>query len=172
MNNKEPVFVCGLARSGTSWISRLLSQSEELEYIGESWLISKLGDLTDWCNKILVDYKFNNFTWKEYSSDNKFFIDSIGNFYQDLLYKASDGKRFIEKTPNWNIEYLELLHDFFPDAYYILIYRDGRNQVASYEEFTLKNNKHFDFKRSCEKWSLCMDKINNVCTAPLLSSSV
>jgi len=160
MKDKQPVFVCGLARSGTSWISGSLGQSDELEYIGESWMISKLDDLTKWCNYILESYKFNNFTWKEYSSDSKFFIRSIGNFYKDLLYKASDGKRFIEKTPNWNLGNIELLSEFFPDAYYVLIYRDGRNQVESYEKFLLDKNQFFDFRECCEKWSSSMDKIN------------
>lgn len=159
MKYKQPVFVCGLARSGTSWISRTLGQSDELEYIGESWMISKLSDLANWCNYILDSYKFNSFTWMEYSDDIKFFVRAIGKFYKELLYNASNGKRFIEKTPNWNLENIELLNEFFPDAYYVLIYRDGRNQVASNEEFSLNKNQHFDFKESCVKWSLSMDKI-------------
>lgn len=170
MQDKQPVFVCGLARSGTSWITQALGQSYELVYIGESWMIAKLADLRKWCDHIQENYKFNTFTWKDYSTDNKFFVKSIGNFYKDLLYNVSGGKRFIEKTPNWNLENIELLGEFFPDAYFVVIYRDGRNQVASYEIFSeKKKNRLFDFRKNCSLWAKSMDKITLIKDNSVLS---
>jgi len=127
MNKKEPVFVCGLARSGTRWISAQLGQSDELLYLKESWMIAKLYDLTTWYSDIYNNWDKSFLTWKYRDVDRKSFIKHLRRFYLNLLYEASDNKRFIEKTPDWNIQFIDFLIELFPEAYFVFIYRDGRN---------------------------------------------
>jgi len=75
---------------------------------------------------------------------------------------ASGGGRFIEKTPEWNVRHLKLLHELFPSAYYILVYRDGRNQVASTEAKKMKQKEDFDFVSSCQNWAKAMNLFEEV----------
>jgi hypothetical protein len=81
----------------------------------------------------------------------------LSRFYKDLLLKVSDGSRIIEKTPGLNVLHLKLLNELFPEAYYILIYRDGRNYVASLESKKAKQKEEFKFEKSCIRWATAMD---------------
>ena len=156
LDTAEPVFVCGLGRSGTSWISKSLGQSHELFYVKETWLIAKFQDLVDWYS-MLYD-KWTGFTpWNEKGIDRKQFVEMLSRFYKDLLLKVSDGSRIIEKTPGLNVLHLKLLNELFPEAYYILIYRDGRNYVASLESKKAKQKEEFKFEKSCIRWATAMD---------------
>lgn len=160
-NTKEPIFVCGMARSGTSWVSETLGQSSELVYLDEAWLIDKLQELVDWHSMMYDDWA--GFTpWKQGGIDRTKFVRSLSRFYEDLLGMASGGKRFIEKTPEENALHLKLLNELFPNAYYVLIYRDGRNYVASLEEKKRNENKEFDFANACRKWARSMDVFEEI----------
>jgi len=162
MNKKDPVFICGLARSGTTWISSQLGQSNELQYLKESWMIAKLHDLASWYSNIYNNWDKSFLTWKYRDVDRETFTKHLGRFYLNLLYEASDNKRFIEQTPYWNIQFIDLLIELFPEAYFIFIYRDGRNQVASFEKFNSTKKQEFDFAKSCKEWATCMNKLKEI----------
>lgn len=152
----EPIFVCGLGRSGTSWISRALGQSPELTYIEEAWLVARLEELADWFT--MIHDKWDGFTpWRRSGVDRRRFVEGAARMYRELLTLAADGKRFVEKTPDWNALHLRFLHELFPDAYYVLIYRDGRNYVASLEAMKVREQQEFDFAASCRRWARMMD---------------
>ncbi len=152
----EPIFVCGLGRSGTTWISRALGQSPELTYIEEAWLIAKLEELTEWFT--MVHDQWDAFTpWRRSGVDRRAFVEGVARMYRDLLMRAANGKRFVEKTPEWNAAHLKFLHELFPDAYYVLIYRDGRNYVASLEAKKVGEQQEFDFAASCRRWARMME---------------
>jgi hypothetical protein len=158
---KEPIFVCGLGRSGTGLISKSLGQSPEIVYIKEAWLIAKLDELVLW-HSMLYD-SWQGFTpWNEKAIDRKVLISLVSAFYRKLLMLASGGRRFIEKTPEWNVLHLNLLYELFPSAYYILVYRDGRNQVASTEAKKIRQSEVFDFVRTCKKWAEAMNLFEEV----------
>lgn len=154
----EPVFVCGLARSGTTWLGKALGQSPELTYLEEAWLLERLGELVDWFSMLHAEWR--GFTpWYERGVDRAAFVELLAGFYRDLLLLASGGERFVEKTPDWNLLHLRLLHELFPDAYYLLVYRDGRNYVASLEAMKRDQGEPFDFAASCRRWALGMEEL-------------
>jgi hypothetical protein len=154
--NAAPIFVCGVSRSGTTWVARSLGHSPELEYIGEAWLVENLKDLADWFGMLHDDW--SGWTpWKRRSVDRRVFVESLARWYRELLDLAADGKRFVEKTPDWNVLQLRFLHEMFPDAHYVLIYRDGRNCVASLEAKKRQDGEPYDFAASCSRWAAAMD---------------
>lgn len=145
-----------MGRSGTTWISRSLGQSPELTYIQEGWLVAKLDELAAWF-EVLHD-EWTGFTpWRRSGVDRRFFVDSLAHCYRELLDRAAAGNRFVEKTPEWNALHLDFLQEMFPEAYYVLIYRDGRNVVASHEAKNLRQRKSFDFATACRRWAAAMD---------------
>jgi hypothetical protein len=151
----EPIFVCGLGRSGTSWIARALGQSPELTYIEEAWLIAKLEELVKWFTMIHDQWEFTS--WRRRGVDRRTFVEGVGRMYRELLVRAANDKRFVEKTPDWNALHIGFLHELFPDAYYVLIHRDGRNYVASLEAMKANEQQAFDFAASCLRWARMMD---------------
>ena len=161
---KAPVFVCGMGRSGTTWVGRTLGQSPELVYIGEAWLIGKLEELGDWFRKIAEDWGTHT-VWHRSGMDRGVFLQHVARFYLGLLDGAAGGQRFVEKTTSWNALHLRFLAELFPQAYYVLVYRDGRNQVASLEAKNLESNKSFDFEASCSRWSRAMGVFEEVSTS-------
>lgn len=169
--SKAPVFVCGMGRSGTTWISRTLGQSPELSYIGEAWLIGKLEELDDWYH--MVSENWGDFTvWKKSGVGHREFLEGLAHFYRGLLDIAAQGQRFIEKTPTWNALHFRFLNSLFPEAYFVLVYRDGRNQIASLEAKKVNVEKKFDFERCCRRWAKAMDVFEEVTLDPTIENYV
>lgn len=80
MEKKEPIFICGLPRSGTTWLSSQLGQSDELQYLKESWMIARLNDLTSWYSDIYNNWSEDFLTWKYRDIDRKSFIKHLRSF--------------------------------------------------------------------------------------------
>jgi hypothetical protein len=155
----EPVFVCGLSRSGTTWLASALGQSPELVYLQEAWLLDKLAELVEWFS--MLHDEWGGFTpWRKHGIDREAFVQQLAGFYENLLFQASAGRRFVEKTPEANLLRFELLHELFPSAYYVLIYRDGRNQVASLEAMKREQGEPFDFEETCRRWARGMEVVS------------
>ncbi len=159
--NKPPVFICGMGRSGTTWIAQSLGESPELAYIKEAWLVRKLAELDDWYKMLFNDWQ--GFTpWAENNIAPETFTAGIRQLYEKLLYTASQGRRFLEKTPNWNARSLKFLTTLFPEAYFILIYRDGRNQVASMMRKNSGKKQDSNFETLCKQWAEGMIAFNGI----------
>ncbi|MCP4000614.1 MAG: sulfotransferase [Gammaproteobacteria bacterium] len=157
----DPVFICGQGRSGTSWLANSVAQSEELVYLRETWLLRRLKDLGDWHDTLY--HEWTGFTpWGKSSIDQQAFYQHLGQFYAGLLEELSGGRRYLEKTPEWNIQYFDTLKTLFPDACFVFIYRDGRNYVASTEAKAKRDRKPFEFKRACQRWANAMDIIKSL----------
>lgn len=60
------------------------------------------------------------------------------------------------------MQFIDLLIELFPDAYFIFIYRDGRNQIASFERFRDKIKSEFNFLESCQNWANSMNKLKEI----------
>jgi hypothetical protein len=160
-STSEPVFVCGLGRSGTTWLARSLGQSPELAYVQEAWLVEKLEGLADWF--AMLHDSWEGFTpWRRAGIDRAAFVARLALLYRQLLDDAAGGARFVEKTPHWNVIHLSFLHELFPDAYFLLLYRDGRNVVASLEAHRAAIRQDFDFARACKEWAAAMDVFADV----------
>jgi len=166
---KQPVFVCGMGRSGTTWLARSLALSPELFYIHEAWLVEKLHELSDWYRKIHKEY--SAFTpWHDIDRDQEMFRRKLSCFYRDLLETASGGRRVLEKTPSWNVEHLKFLNELFPDAYFVLVYRDGRNYAASLEQKRINERITFHFDEACARWAFGMDVFREVSEQKLIKN--
>ena len=104
---RDPIFVIGLPRSGTSFMVRLLSSSGELEVLNES-----------------------NLMWRTLSDDGS---DWISNDLQSKtsplqrilkrLKAAESDLRVLEKAPS-NTLRLEFLRTHFPKATFVFLERD------------------------------------------------
>ncbi len=160
-NVKPAVFVCGMGRSGTTWIAKSLSESPELTYIKEAWLIWKLAELNDWYKMLFNEWQKST-PWAENNITPEIFVSEIRKLYEQLLYTASQGRRFLEKTPNWNARCLKFLTTLFPEAYFILVYRDGRNQVASQMRKRRQKKQDENFELLCRQWAEGMEAFNNI----------
>jgi LPS sulfotransferase NodH len=156
MAGGDPVFVCGMARSGTTWLANSLGESHELAYVQEAWLVEKLAELADWFT--MVHAEWGGWTpWEASGIDRPAFVASLGRWYRELLERAAGGGRVIEKTPDWNVRFLPFLRELFPDGRFVCLHRDGRNVVASVEARRTANQRPFDFERECERWAEGMD---------------
>lgn len=152
------MFVCGLARSGTTWLATALGQSPKLLFLQEAWLLDKLAEFVEWFS--MLHDEWDEFTpWRRYGIGREAIVQHLAGLYGNLLLQASAGRRFVEKTPEANLLQFELLHELFPSAYFILIYRDGRNQVASLEAMKRKQGEPFDFEEACRRWARGMEVV-------------
>lgn len=55
LQTKEPIFICGLGRSGTGWLSKSLGQSQD----NLAWL-AKVGSCHGLFSKVYREEKVNN----------------------------------------------------------------------------------------------------------------
>lgn len=111
---KEPVFIIGSPRSGTTFLGNCLAQLPEVSYHFEPI-----------ATKAAARYVYQK-EWKHWWS--KYFYHSV---YEWLLRIHGDGDlRFSEKTPR-NCFLIDFLAQTFPDAKFIHIIRDGRDVALS-----------------------------------------
>ena len=159
--NKQPIFICGLNRTGTTTLGSLLNQSRELEFVREAWLLPQLKSLYTHYKKLHDDC--DNFTpWSSNNVSLERFRSRLSEFYFALLMDASGGKRFVEKTPIWNVFRLKFLHSLFPNAYFILMYRDGRTQISSAMKKAENRNIELGFETCCRRWARGMEIFREV----------
>ena len=118
-----PVIVVGCARSGTTWLQRMLQSHPSLAGPdGETCLITSVRDVL--ANDALRAYV---------QRDD--IVRAVRSFGSELCAHwqarhAPGALRLVEKTPS-NVNYLDTIAELFPDASVIGIYRDGRDVVAS-----------------------------------------
>jgi len=130
---KNPVFIIGSARSGTTLIGNLLGLHKDIANFSEAneiwdpfgypWRDSNLKRPPNWIDP----YKFNEMWWQEVSQGYYKEIKGVFGVFQKLSVK----KVFINKTP-MNTFKIPYLLEMFPNAKFINIYRDGRAVTLSY----------------------------------------
>ncbi|MEL6368771.1 MAG: sulfotransferase [Pseudomonadota bacterium] len=145
MDEKTPIFVLGCARSGTTLVASLLSQSPQVaNYRAESMLLAgcrqKYGSLANNANKRafsedwLKSRQFQRLGISRYDGEK---ILGRCNSYAELMQATlSDlaerqGKSYwLDSTPA-NVHALAEIAAFFPKARIVHIVRDGRAVAAS-----------------------------------------
>jgi len=145
-------FILGTQRSGTTLL-RLILNSHKLVSIPEEASFLKFAlkkNKYSLANKnkiykyLINDYQLNKWNLpkekiKEILSMSNTNIDLISNFYS--TYKNFFSKKLVgDKTPPF-IRYLSILNDYYPEAKYIFIVRDGRDSFLS-----LRNRNHHSAK--------------------------
>lgn len=151
-SKKQPIFVLGTARSGTSWCSNLLAthpqiaavataENENITGIHESHLFSHTrycfpDKLT--CQDFITRYREEDYFKLTGLSPGQFCKRHNGSFtvfelFRNLMddYAEKQGTRYwLEKTPRHTIYYDDLIA-CFPDAVFIITRRSFRNTVLS-----------------------------------------
>lgn len=111
---RQPLFLIGAPRSGTTFLGKCLSSLPEISYHFEPIV-----------TKAAARYVYEGI-WTR--SQAKWFYKNV---YQWLLRIHFDGDlRFVEKTPR-NCLIIPFLAEAFPDAQFIHIIRDGRDVALS-----------------------------------------
>lgn len=157
MQKKEasPVhFIVGMSRAGTTWMSFVLNQHEEVCVFGETCffgrnnlgksqleieelkLLSKMnvGDaMPTICEKnggvkAVIKNKIQTLIdQKEPIGEKAFFLELV-----DAVLQSENKKIAIEKTPH-HIHYVDKIRKHFPDSKLIVMYRDIRGFMLSYK---------------------------------------
>ncbi len=126
---KNPIFIVGCPRSGTTLIRVILDSHPNICCGPETHLIKKL--------KLLDDKIHSSWSWlesynvKEQMLNQK--IRDILSIFHNNYAKMKNKKRWAEKTPD-NIFYLNFIEKLFPDCQFINIIRDGRDVMCSYKQ--------------------------------------
>jgi hypothetical protein len=130
---ERPIFVVGSPRSGTSMMQWALRRHPNLWGGQESDFLAPLVD------DLRKAYEFGirrkglhwlsgqNVGWPE-------FMDFVGQGINALYTSRSDGRRWVDQTPQYTIR-LEPISLLFPKAQFIVMVRDGRQVVSSLRSF-------------------------------------
>ncbi|MBI3500565.1 MAG: sulfotransferase, partial [Bacteroidetes bacterium] len=127
------IFVGGSSRSGTTLLQRILTSHSR---IGGGYQFS--GNEFNFTHDIFHLYERMKNGWKE--SEAEFFIssnDELSENFRKFYHSFFNRQKFekfdyvSEKVPK-NILVAHSLMEIFPDAYFINIYRDGRDVLASH----------------------------------------
>lgn len=116
-NLRQPVFLVGPARSGTTFLGECLATLPEFSYHFEPVITKSAARYV--YEGIWGFRKAQFFYWQVYGWLMRIHLDG------DL--------RFAEKTPN-NCFLVSFLHQAFPDAQFIHIIRDGRDAALSHSK--------------------------------------
>jgi tetratricopeptide (TPR) repeat protein len=160
-NQKVPVFIVGLPRSGTTLTERILSSHSKVESAGESYLLQivikqESGVRSpDKMNPAMIE------------SAAKKEIRRIADGYLDAIdYKLGDKPLFIEKFPE-NILYLGFIVKAFPDCRIILQKRNPMDTCfAMYKQSFFRYAYSLDdlgpyyvaYNRLCDHWCDLLSK--------------
>ena len=117
---KQFIFIPGMARSGTTWVSEWIAQREDVAFFDESYLIQKAFEFSDgqWSYRFVTDQHIR---------------DLITTIYED----SAEGKPIIlDKSPasltlNKKMLTSTYIHRLFPDAKVLIMHRDGKQYVYS-----------------------------------------
>jgi len=130
LENKKPIFIIGLPRSGSTLIESLLTRNEQSFYsYGESSIfdISIFNQIEK--NILTKGYNLNNF---EISVDREIFLNSINN-----TYSYSNNELIIDKSLE-NFFYIDLILKIFPEAKFIHTFRNTMdNAIAIYQSMLI-----------------------------------
>lgn len=144
----KPVFVLGMGRSGTTWISNLLLQHSRIAGIrGErgihessyfSVVDGRFGPLDDAVNFVeFAEVMAASYLFRSAGVDAAFLLARYPSSYAEIFRAAMDHNAeaagadcWIEKTPLHAL-YGQTIAGYYPDARFILIERDLRGVLRS-----------------------------------------
>ena len=174
---KEPIFIVGVPRSGTTLLRMMLNSHSKIAIAPETHFFrffwanrDKYGDLKKEENfkklwndlvrcKYFQDLKLKD-TQKIYRSLLNHEQRDYKNIFEKLCkeYAKQNNKlRWGEKTPG-HLEYLEIILSFFPSAKIIHIIRDPRDVALSYKKVPWGVNDVFSVARL---WNRYMNIFKN-----------
>jgi hypothetical protein len=168
---RNPVFIIGSPRSGTTALARALGQHPELWVSKESYILHQL------YGKGRVDRVWRH-NWERATPswlraegvERAEFFGFLGLAINALFTSRSQGRRWVDQTPLYTLM-VEDLADMFPGASFLHIVRDGRSVVRSMSSFQdvfsdLQGEVlgdeippwAGDFRLACETWADCVER--------------
>lgn len=168
----KKVFILGNPRSGTSLLRIICNCHPHISAPPEcgfmQWWYDKY---KNWSEKSLIDGTLEMFlddfftskkveTWKlDEKKVRKYLLRKVPSDYTELTssiyyyWGVSRGKKpevVLDKN-NYYIKHLDEISEVWPDAYYIYLFRDGRDVACSYKDLSnLKSNSPYQPKLPVE----------------------
>lgn len=116
---ERPIFIVGCSRAGTTVVYKVLSMAKGLKSMNKEshdfWINLHPPSEKNWDSHILTE--------KDVSERDK---EEISRFY----FRNLGGKRFVDKA-NLNCFTIPYLLALFPDAFFVYVKRDGRDNINS-----------------------------------------
>jgi Sulfotransferase family len=140
---RDPVFVVGAPRSGTTALAQALGRHSRFWTGGETTVLFDLfpprrtDKIFDWGKAAPLGV----FRHEQVERDE--FSQCLAVGINALLTHRSDGKRWIDQTPLYTLG-LDRLAIMFPEARFLNIVRDGRSVVNSLLHFVDHPSKEID----------------------------
>lgn len=158
-DTKNPIFILGLSRSGTTLFSRILDKHPNISIYMETNFLNHIWEKRD--EKFINNEKeFEDIISKVSHLDRegvdinavreKFFktnrhLMALFDAIIQVKMEKNHKKRFGEKTPSKNILHLDTLLEYYPGANLIFIFRDPRNNFSSFKSFPFYKDKSINF---------------------------
>jgi hypothetical protein len=176
MSNKLSLFIVGLPRSGTKLLRELLNNHDNIfipsieayfiPHLTKEWGGQVLGreDVKEVLEEIKKSLFFFYYAKNRYFNFEKFISEGItvkeliGDIWRELSIKRNKGTAKVlgDKTPR-NVYQLPFLLSSFPEAKFIHIVRDPRDNVLS-----VKNTWNKNIFRAAYKWQQGIDSVKGI----------
>jgi hypothetical protein len=168
---RNPVFIVGSPRSGTTALARALGQHPALWVSKESYVLHQL------YGKGRIDRVWKH-NWERATPswlraedvERAEFFGFLGLGLNALFSSRSRGRRWVDQTPLYTLM-VDDLADMFPGASFLHIMRDGRSVVRSMARFQDVFDDvqgevlgdeippwAGDFRLACETWADCVER--------------
>ncbi len=138
---KELTFLVGVSRWGTDWIGQSLTAHPDVSGIGEGHftddLFPNLADLFTAYNRKSGDGKPTDGFMPD---DIDFMLRTAAGLLFIRSGRGADSKHLIETTPE-HILHLDVLGRVFPNARFIHVLRDGRDEAAAAWTYNLVHSR-------------------------------
>lgn len=122
----SPIFIIGVYRSGTTLLRYIIDSHSHISCPPESNFLAPLAQLA---TSTMYGASLASMGFDQAHVQHKLRELAIYFFGN---YAASHGKvRWADKTPDY-VDHLDFLRALFPEAQFIMIYRNGLNQAHSY----------------------------------------
>jgi len=132
---QRPVFIVAAPRSGSTLLFETLAASDQLLNVGGEahWLVESVDELRVGApgvdsNRLSADAYSVELARRMHASLSERLVDSAGR-----PADALDGRRLLEKTPKNSLR-IPLFSRVFPDALFIFLWRDPRENLSSLME--------------------------------------
>ncbi len=132
---QRPVFIVAAPRSGSTLLFETLAASDQFVTVGGEahWMVESVDELRVGApgidsNRLGADVYSVELARRMHAAVAEKLVDSAGR-PGDVL----DGRRFLEKTPKNSLR-IPLFNRIFPDAQFIFLWRDPRENLSSLME--------------------------------------
>jgi hypothetical protein len=154
MQVSPPILVVGISRrSGTNFLASLLQMHGDCAPprapLKEDQLLRDAPLLRDYARRASERWPLR---WGDRDDARARLERHLGNGLSAFLADGVDAPRVVSKTPN--PQHLDLYPAFLPDAYVVVLLRDGRSAVQS-----LVSGFRFSFRKAVDEWVAGADAI-------------